>query len=128
MGKGKSEKQRVSTSSAIWKATLASERQKRYPVIDIESLIRESSGPHGNEYIWRKCLIFAYEKVLKAKAVVESNAVKTVDVIAPTRSPQSVGAQCLSISCNTSTNFPSPFTRLSITVCLRVHSRENAFS
>ena len=57
----------------LWKATLTSELQKWYPVVEIKSLIRESSGPHGNKYICRK-YFFAYKKVLKAKAVVNSNA------------------------------------------------------
>ena len=77
----------------LWKATLTSALQKRNSEADVDSLVCASCGAHS-EYICRMCF-YAYQRILKAKAVIESNAAKVVDVFASTCSSSflSVDAQ-----------------------------------
>ncbi len=64
----------------LWKTTITSELQKRNQLADLDGLISGSSEPHGAGHMCRKCF-YAYEKVLKAKAIIESSAAKALDAI-----------------------------------------------
>ena len=79
--KRSSDRRRLSSNvcqhvSSLWKTTISLELQKRSQLhVDVEAL--SLSG-----HVCRKCF-YAYEKVLKAKAVVESSASKAVDALHP---------------------------------------------
>lgn len=92
---------------SLWKTTIASELQKRNQLADLDSLISGSGEPHGAGYMCRRCF-YSYEKVLKAKAIIESNAAKVLDCIVPViNTTPTVGSQRTSSSCSTST-IPAP--------------------
>ena len=61
---------------------MASELQNRNQVIDLDSLILGRGEPRRGGQICRKCF-YAYEKALNARAMIEANAVKALDAIAP---------------------------------------------
>ena len=58
----------------LWKTTIASALEKRNQLADLDSL---SSG-----CMCRTCF-YAYEKVVKSKAIIEANAAKGLDSIVP---------------------------------------------
>ena len=62
---------------------MTSELQKRKQLFDLDSLISGSDEPHKPGKMCRKCF-YTYEKVLKAKTVLQTNAAKALDAILPT--------------------------------------------
>ena len=68
--------------ASLWKSIMESELQNRNQVVDLDSLISGRGEPRKGGQMCRKCF-YAYEKALNARAIVEANAVKALDAIAP---------------------------------------------
>ena len=64
----------------LWKSIIRRELEKRNQQADLDCVIAGPGDPDRVGQMCRKCF-YAYEKVLKAQAVIESNAVKAIDAV-----------------------------------------------
>ena len=98
----------------LWKEVVGSELQRRGRVMDLDGIVSES----GARYMCRKCF-YAYEKVLKARAVIEANAAKAVipntslKRSSPNLAVLPPAKRCPVSSCSTSGKEPSPHVSVS---------------
>ena len=72
----------------LWKSIISQELEKRNQQADLDCMIASAGDSQRVRQMCRKCF-YTYEKVLKAQAVIESNAVKAVALLSSAGASQS---------------------------------------
>ena len=88
----------------LWKSIISKELEKRNQQADLDFVIAGAGDSQRVGQMCRKCF-YAYEKVLKAQAVIESNAVKAVALLSSASakdSSQTLGKRTASSTSGTS--------------------------
>ena len=96
----------------LWKHVVTRVLEKRNQQADLDGLLCGYGNPERGGQMCRKCF-YAYEKVLKAQAVIESSVTKVVDVIIPVSSrtrdvSQTTGTRVASSSTTSLSPPPAP--------------------